>query len=90
MEVEMEVEGQDEEAEREMAPKKLRIRGEAQVTDERREPTSHEAKALIIPTTKSKFNFEHVDSFCYVLMFSLLCITDWHTNVLIIVQQLDI
>jgi hypothetical protein len=41
-------------------------------------------------TKKSKFNFEHLDSFCYVLMFSLLCITDWHTNVLIIVQQLDI
>nr|XP_051229239.1 uncharacterized protein LOC127347050 [Lolium perenne] len=58
MEVEMEVEGQDEEAEREMAPKKLRIRGEAQVPDERREPTSHEAKALIIPNEKDNWTYD--------------------------------
>nr|XP_051212419.1 uncharacterized protein LOC127330133 [Lolium perenne] len=58
MEVEMEVEGQDEEAEREMAPKKLRIRGEAQVPDERREPTSQDAKALIIPNEKDNWTYD--------------------------------
>nr|XP_051211707.1 uncharacterized protein LOC127329212 [Lolium perenne] len=41
-----------------MAPKKLRIRGEAQVPDERREPTSQDAKALIIPNEKDNWTYD--------------------------------
>jgi hypothetical protein len=35
--------------EEEGQPKKLNIRGEARVPDERKEPRTHEVKALIIP-----------------------------------------
>ena len=46
---ETEEESRDEEAERAMASKPLRIRGEATVPDAIREPTSEDAKALIVP-----------------------------------------
>jgi hypothetical protein len=50
--MEEEEESRDEETEREMAPRKLRIRGETTIPDERREPTSDDGKALIIPNDK--------------------------------------
>ena len=42
-------EPRDEEAEREMAPKKLRIRGEAQVPEESKEPATEDEKPLLVP-----------------------------------------
>jgi len=51
-EVEMEAESRDEETEREMAPKRLRVRGEATVPEGRREPTTEDGKALIVPNDK--------------------------------------
>ena len=51
-EVETEEEPRDEETEREMASRRLRIRGEATVPNIAREPTTEEGKALIIPNNK--------------------------------------
>lgn len=42
-------ESRDEEASTEMAPKKLRIRGEAQVLDESKEPATEDDKWLLVP-----------------------------------------
>ena len=47
-----EEEPRDEETEREMAPRRLRIRGEAIVPNIAREPTTEEGKSLIIPNNK--------------------------------------
>jgi hypothetical protein len=46
---EEEEESRDEEASTEMAPKKLRIRGEAQVPDESKEPATEDEKWLLVP-----------------------------------------
>ena len=42
-------EPRDEEAETEMAPKKLRIRGEAAVPEESKEPATEDEKWLVVP-----------------------------------------
>lgn len=55
--MEVEMESMDEEAEAEMAPKKLRIRGEATVPPAKREPTCHEEKALITPNDKNNWDY---------------------------------
>ena len=44
-----EEEPRDEEAETEMAPKKLRIRGEAGVPEESKEPATEEEKWFLVP-----------------------------------------
>ena len=44
-----EEEPRDEEADLEMAPKKLRLRGEAGVPEESKEPATEEEKWLIVP-----------------------------------------
>jgi hypothetical protein len=46
---EEEEESRDEEASTEMAPKKLRIHGEAQVPDECKEPATEDEKWLLVP-----------------------------------------
>ncbi|KAM0857508.1 hypothetical protein ACQ4PT_048469 [Festuca glaucescens] len=50
-------EPRDEEASTEMAPKKLRIRGEAQVPDESKEPATDDEKWLLVPGKIDNFTY---------------------------------
>ncbi|XP_071677208.1 uncharacterized protein [Lolium perenne] len=52
-----EEESRDEEASTEMAPKKLRIRGEAQVPDESKEPATEDEKWLLVPGKIENFTY---------------------------------
>ncbi|XP_051208837.2 uncharacterized protein [Lolium perenne] len=54
---EEEEESRDEEASTEMAPKKLRIRGEAQVPDESKEPATEDEKWLLVPGKIENFTY---------------------------------
>ncbi|KAK1645871.1 hypothetical protein QYE76_063676 [Lolium multiflorum] len=54
---EEEEESRDEEASTEMAPKKLRIRGEAQVPDESKEPATEDEKWLLVPGKTENFTY---------------------------------
>ncbi|XP_071683401.1 uncharacterized protein [Lolium perenne] len=54
---EEEEESRDEEASTEMASKKLRIRGEAQVPDESKEPATEDEKWLLVPGKIENFTY---------------------------------